>query len=32
MAGAGGGYTLAQVDAELVEEQLLKLVASLVRA
>jgi hypothetical protein len=32
MAGAGGSYSLAQVDAQLVEQELLKLVAALVRA
>lgn len=31
MAGVGGSYTLTQIDAQLVEEELLKLVASLVR-
>jgi len=32
LAGAGGSYTLAQVDAQLIEDELLKLVASLVRS
>ena len=32
IAGASGSYTLAQIDAQLVEQELLKLVAALVRA
>jgi len=32
MAGAAGGYPLAQIDAQLVEDHVLKLVAALVRA
>ena len=32
IAGTGGSYTLAQIDTQLVEEELLKLVASLVRS
>jgi hypothetical protein len=32
IAGAGGSHTLSQIDAQLVEEELLKLVASLVRS
>jgi hypothetical protein len=32
IAGAGGSYSLGQIDAQLVEEELLKLVASLVRS
>ena len=32
MAGAAGGYPLAQIDAQLVEEHVLKLAAALVRA
>ena len=31
IAGAGGSYALAQIDAQLVEQELLKLVAELVR-
>ena len=32
IAGSGGSYTLSQINAQLVEEELLKLVASLVRS
>jgi hypothetical protein len=32
IAGAAGSYSLAQIDAQLVEQELLKLVAALVRA
>jgi hypothetical protein len=32
IAGAAGGYPLSQIDAQLVEQELLKLVAALVRA
>src|SRR5205814_9378318 len=32
IAGAAGGYALSQIDAQLVEQELLKLVAALVRA
>lgn len=32
MAGAAGGYPLAQIDAQLVEDHVLKLVAALVRS